>query len=70
MKNLDELLHVFDCHTATSLRAIEGEEAEYSRSELLSAISEARREIEDFRSGWLLPLIDETKGLRRNDLAS
>lgn len=69
MKNLEELLHVFDCHTATALRVIEGEEDEYGRSELLAAIAEARSEIKDFRANWLLPLIEETERLRRSDIA-
>lgn len=55
----DELLHVYDAHTANGTRSIEGEEDEYSRDELLLIISTAREEMKSFCDKWLVPAIAE-----------
>ena len=63
-KQLDEVLHVFDSHTATSLYALEGDEEDYSREELLGIISEARKELRQFQDNWLIPVIEELREFR------
>ena len=60
----DELLHVYDAHTANETRTIEGDEEEYSREELLLIITTAREEMKSFCDKWLVPAIAELDNSR------
>ena len=60
----EELLHVFDSHTASSLRDTLCEFDDYSREEIYQVINEAIEELESFRNDWLAvaaELIDANK---------
>ncbi len=59
MIDTEELLHVYEAHTANGVRIIEGEESEYNRDELLEIVKEAREDMASFLEKWLLPAISE-----------
>jgi hypothetical protein len=64
MIDLDELLHVFEAHTANRIRIIEGEENEYTKQELIEIINEARIEIDSFFNNLLIPIVNELEEKR------
>ncbi len=64
--NTEEILHVYEAHTANGTRIIEGEESEYSRNELLEIIKEARDDMINFKERILVPALDELEKNRVN----
>ncbi len=64
MINTDEMLHVYDAHTANAIKFIQGSEDDYSHSEMSAAIREANEEMLDFRNKWLISLLDELNLLK------
>ena len=65
--NMEEMLHVYESHTANRVRSIEGEEDAYSRNELLEIIKEARDDMHSFFYNWLLPYCYQSTHTRTDD---
>ena len=68
MNDLEEVLHIFECHSFHKLSMMEGEWEYYSRSEMKERIKTTLDELRYFQEHHLEPLLTELEWRRKKDM--